>query len=186
MKKALFLLCILALFGTTDTAAQNKWKFSSQNYAGILEGQSESALQLHTVNGFRQKTWFAGAGTGLDYYYQRSIPLYASVSKFLPPGKLPFYFSGDLGINFPWIKNDLYYIQDPGSFHSGMYWAGGMGYKFNRKKEEGLLLHLGYSFKHLYNTVTYTAPCLVPPCPDFTERYDYRLKRLSVKLGWMF
>lgn len=186
MNKRYFLILISFLFWTAAVKAQSKWKFGSQNYAGLLEGQSGSALQLHSVNGFRNKTWFAGLGTGIDYYFQRSVPLYVSVSKFLPPGKLPFYFSGDAGINIPWVRNDLYYIQDPGSFSSSLYWAGGLGYRLSRKKEEGFLLHFGYSFKHLIQRSTYTAPCLVPPCPEINERYDYRMRRLSVKLGWMF
>jgi hypothetical protein len=180
--------CVLAaLFLSTSVEAQGKWKFGSQNYVGVLEGGSPTALQLQTINGFRSKTWFAGVGTGIDYYFQRSIPLFVSVAKFLPEGKLPFFVSGDIGINFPWIRNDLYYFQDPGAYSASFYWAGGLGYQFRSKKRtEGFLLNLGYSFKHLINETNYTNPCLVPPCPVWTEKYDYRLRRLSLKVGWMF
>ncbi|MEO7984421.1 MAG: hypothetical protein ABI688_10105 [Bacteroidota bacterium] len=186
MKKPVIILLMICSCIWSSVAAQKKWKFSSQNYAGILEGESGTGFQLQTINGFRYKTWFTGIGTGLDYYYQRSVPLFVSVSKFLPPGKLPLYFSGDAGINFPWIKNGIYF-QDPGSYSSSLYWAGGIGYKFgSRKRNDAVLLNFGYSFKHLINETEYTNPCLVPPCPVFTDRYDYRLRRVSVKLGWMF
>jgi len=187
MKFKIIVCVITVLCLSTSIGAQGKWKFGSQNYAGILEGESGTALQLQTINGFRNKTWFAGVGTGIDYYFQRSIPLFVSVAKFLPEGKLPFYLNGDIGINFPWSKNDIYYFQDPGKISSSLYWAGGLGYKFgSKKKEDGVLLNFGYSFKHLINETEYTNPCLVPPCPVSTERYDYRLRRLSVKIGWMF
>lgn len=185
MKKFVF---VIAVFCSSSLLfAQKGWKFGSQNYAGILEGGSGTAFQLQTINGLKHKTWFAGIGTGIDYYFQRSIPLFVSVSKFLPPGKLPLFFNADIGINFPWEKNGPYYFENPGEYSSSLYWASGLGYKFRFKnKNEGLLLNLGYSFKHLINETEYTIPCLIPPCPVNNEKYDYRLRRLSLKVGWLF
>lgn len=185
-KKMIFILMV-SVFVSSSLFSQEKWRFSSQNYAGITEGESGTGFQLQTINGFRKKTWFAGVGTGIDYYFQRSIPLFVSVAKFLPSSKFPFYFNGDIGINFPWVRNDLYYIHAPGEYSSSLYWAGGLGYKFGSKKNNnGVLLNFGYSYKHLLRESEYTNPCLVPPCPVSTERYDYRLRRLSVKVGWLF
>jgi len=181
------LLLLPLLFFMYLLPAQKKLNFSSQNYIGILEGEASTSFQLQTINGLRYKTWFAGVGTGLDYYYQRSIPLFASFSKFLPSTKTPFYFNGDAGINFPWSKNDSYYFQYRGDFSPSFYWAAGFGYKFSfKKRSEGILLNFGYSYKHLIQETETSYPCLVPPCPVYKERYDYRLKRLSLKAGWMF
>ena len=188
--KTLFLL--LFLFFMHSLRAQKKsgnhrMNFGSQNYIGILEGEAGTSFQLQTINGFRYKTWFAGVGTGLDYYYQRSIPLFISLSKFLPSAKTPFYFNGDAGINFPWNKNGIYDFQYRGDSSPSLYWAGGFGYKFSFKKgDQGILLNLGYSYKHIIQETETSYPCLIAPCPVFTERYDYRLKRLSLKAGWMF
>lgn len=187
MRPKIFLLIITAIFIYSSLSSQEKWIFSSQNYAGILEGESGSAFQLQTINGFKHKTLFAGIGAGIDYYFQRSIPLFISISKFLPAGKLPLFFSGDVGVNFPWVRKDLYYIHNSGEYYSSLYWAGGLGYKFGFKKNtNAVLLNFGYSYKHLINKTAYTNPCLIPPCPVSTERYDYRLRRLSLKVGWMF
>lgn len=184
-KYLITLLLFTAVYA--ETAAQQKPKFSSQNYIGILEGEASTSFQLQTINGFRYKTWFAGVGTGLDYYYQRSIPLFLSISKFLPSAKTPFYFNGDAGINFPWSKNDIYFFQYRGDFSPSLYWAGGVGYKFSFKKgNQGILLNLGYSYKHIIQETENIYPCLIAPCPVFKERYDYRLKRLSLKAGWIF
>lgn len=186
------LLLLLFLFLMYSLPAQKKShshriSFSSQNYTGILEGEAGTSFQLQTINGLRYKTWFAGVGTGLDYYYQRSIPLFISLSKFLPSAKTPFYFNGDVGINFPWSKNDRYYFQYRGDFSPSLYWAGGFGYKFSFKKgDQGILLNLGYSYKHIIQETETSYPCLIAPCPVFKERYDYRLKRLSLKAGWIF
>ena len=187
MKIKINYILILSIFLSTSLFAQEKWKFSSQHYAGITEGESGTGFLVQTINGFRKKTWFAGVGTGLDYYFQRSIPLFVSVAKFLPSNKFPFYFNGDIGINFPWVRNDLYYIHAPGEYSNSLYWAGGLGYKLRSKKSNnGVLLNFGYSYKHLINESAYTNPCLIPPCPVSKERYDYRLRRISLKVGWMF
>jgi hypothetical protein len=191
--KSLLLLPVL-LFICYSLAAQKKsdkprLQFSSQNYAGILEGGAGTSFQLQTINGVRYKTWFAGAGTGLDYYYQRSIPLFASVSKFFPKAKNALYFNADAGVNFHWKRRDLieFQYQNPGEYFPSLYWAGGVGYRFaSKKRSDGFLINLGYSYKHIVQKNKITQPCLIPPCPTYDERYDYRLRRLSLKMGWMF
>ena len=81
---------------------------------------------------------------GLDYYYQRSIPLLVSVNKFFTLRKSSFYMNYDAGINFPWARGDIYYFQDPGEFSPSLYWAGGIGYKLGLKnRQEGILLIWG-------------------------------------------
>lgn len=187
MKTKRIILIIAIFCSSLSLIAQSKGSFSSQNYVGITEGESGSGLQLQTINGFRYKTWFAGIGAGIDYYFHRSIPLFVSVSKFLPTTKVPLYFNVEGGINFPWAKNDVYYIRAPGSYSSALYWGSGMGYKFGFKKtNNAILLNIGYSYKRLLHEMETINPCLIPPCPVFKERYDYRLRRLSVKVGWMF
>jgi hypothetical protein len=186
MKKTCIITIVILLLNSS-VKAQKKFKFSSQNYIGILEGEASTSFQLQTINGLRYKTWFAGVGAGLDYYYYRSIPVFVSFSKFLSSPKTPLYFNADIGINFPWSKTGVNYIQYPGAYSSSLYWEGGFGYKFKlKKRNEGILLNLGYSYKHLINEREFSVWCLTPPCPVFKERYDYRLRRLSLKAGWMF
>lgn len=192
MKKCTIFFAVILLSLPYSPEAQQrtgnkKFRFGSQNYAGILEGENGTSLQLQTINGLRYKTWFAGVGTGLDYYFERSIPLFLSVSKFLPYTKVPLYFNADAGINFPWNKDNIYYFDSRSGYSPSFFWAGGMGYKFKSGQNgHGFLLNFGYSYKHLIQKIEREYPCLIPPCPVEKERYDFRLKRLSVKLGWMF
>jgi hypothetical protein len=165
-----------------------KFRFGSQNYAGLLEGENGTSFQLQTINGIRYKTWFAGIGTGLDYYYVRSIPLFISVNKFLESPKVPVYINGDIGLSFPWEKDYQHYFdQSPGGSSSSLFWGAGLGYKFAVKnKDQGVLINFGYSYKHIVQESEYAYPCFTPPCPTEKERFDYHLKRLSIKVGWMF
>jgi hypothetical protein len=169
--------------------AQKRPGFSSQNYIGLVAGESETEFQLQTINGVKLKSWFGGIGAGIDWYYLRSIPVFASVNRsFLQKGKRSLLLSVDAGINFPW-KQNIYYDFPPydRKQNSGLYYAGSIGYKFGvGKADNALLMQLGYSFKRLGETTTSPIYCLVPPCPESIERYDYRLKRISFRLGWGF
>jgi len=178
------------LFGSLCANAQEKINFSSQNYLGLLEGAHGSAFQLQTINGIAYKTWFVGLGTGIDWYYQRSIPAFVSASKdFFKKAGRSFYASIDGGMNFPW-KDDKPYNDwgyRVGKPDRGAFWSAGLGYKIGvGKSNDALLMHLGYSYKHLSEEVTTVSPCLVGPCPENTEKFDYSLRRLSLKVGWNF
>ncbi len=183
-------IIVVFIFISIVTNAQDKMIFSSQNYVGLLEGEHGSAFQLQTINGFKYKTWFVGLGTGIDWYYQRSIPAFTSVNKdFIRKGKRNFYASIDGGINYPW-KDHKYYNEwgyGSGKFDPGAYWSAGLGYKIGfGKKTDALLMHLGYSYKHLSEKVSTVSPCLIGPCPESTETFNYSLRRLSLKFGWIF
>jgi len=185
-----FFTAVVFAFLTISSNAQHKIVFSSQNYAGLLEGENKSAFQLQTINGFKYKTWFAGLGTGLDWYYQRSIPMFASINKgFLKKGERNLFISADGGLSFPWKRDNAieWNYGSNGKFYPGLYWSSGLGYKIGiGKNSDAVLLHVGYSYKHLIEKNTIVNPCFNPPCPESTERYDFRLRRLSLKLGWNF
>ena len=183
------------VFISITTTAQRKISFSSQNYAGLLEGEHGSKFQLQTINGFKYKTWFAGFGTGIDWYYRRSIPAFVSLSKdFFRKGNRNFYLSTAVGSNFPWEADNNYnewgYTVEKS--HSGVYYDAGFGYKIGiGKKNDALLIQVGYSYKHISedvkNYIYFTSPVVFNSQEsDFTNRLDYYLRRLSLKFGWNF
>jgi hypothetical protein len=188
---------ILMFMILSNTTAQHKINFSSQNYVGLLEGEQGSKFQLQTVNGIKYKTWFFGLGTGLDWYYLRSIPAFLSINKdFYKKGNRNFFVAADGGINFPW-KDDKQEAQMQyqfGKLVNGPYWAAGFGYKIGiGKKNDAVLLQIAYSYKYIgekikptyfYTDVTY--PITNPQQQEYDQQYDYHLRRLSLKIGWNF
>lgn len=184
---------VVFAFFTATTTAQQKVIFASRNYIGVLEGEQGSKFQLQTINGMKYADWFAGLGTGIDWYYRRSIPLFISLNKdLLKKGNRNFFIATDAGINFPWRvdKNYIpgYTIQES---VPGFYWGAGLGYKIGiGKLNDALLLQIGYSYKHLSEKAQpvyyYMSPLIVDPKPDMTNRFDYYLRRLSLKVGWNF
>jgi len=167
-------------------SAQKKANFSSQNYIGLLEGEHGSSMQLQTINGVKFKDWFVGLGTGIDWYYRRSIPLFASANiDFLKATKRSFFISGNIGINFPW-QTDNYHNEwgyNETKSYSGLYWSAGLGYRIGMGKEsDALLIQLAYDYKHVGKGSDYMY--LVEQNPN--DRFDYHLRRLSAKIGWSF
>ena len=189
MKIRIGLITIMLIVAVNIANAQCNCKFSSQQYAGLLEGEKGSAFQLQTVNGLKFKTWFTGVGVGLDYYTYRSVPLFLSINKEFLLGRNSIYALLDAGYNFPWYKRE----EGRGSnfissdFSGGFYWSGGMGYKISvNKNRDAVLLNLGYSFKHMQESQEMPAFCVNPPCKSLVEKYDYKFNRLSLKLGYQF
>ncbi|HET9824852.1 MAG TPA: hypothetical protein VFP87_05930 [Chitinophagaceae bacterium] len=192
----LFLVLVFA-FITLTTTAQNKTAFSSQNYVGLLEGEQGSRFQLQAINGIKYNNWFAGLGTGIDWYYLRSIPLFLSVNRnFLKNGNRNFFVAGDAGVNFPWrVDKDNMQGYTIEKSIPGIYWGVGLGYKIGvGKTNDAILVQLGYSYKHVtekakttyYYYYYYINRPIGDPRPDMTNQFDYYLRRLSLKLGWNF
>jgi len=191
MNKRIFFVVIVIILISTNCFAQQKstiktFQFHSINNVGLLEGQAGSAFQLQTINGFQHKSWFAGIGVGLDYYRYRTIPLFVDLRKEFGEKKNKFFVYGDAGISFSWVTDKqkmLYATND--KFKNGFYGDAGAGYKISVSKNNSLLLSLGYTFKKVEETNnTYF---LTPGWPIISsEKYDYGLNRLSIKIGWEF
>jgi hypothetical protein len=189
MKKLLYILVFITIGNSRSADAQCNCKFSSQQYVGLLEGEKGSAFQLQTVNGLKYKTWFTGIGVGLDYYTFRSVPVFLSVNKEFLIGRNSIYVLLDAGYNIPWYKREEgrgnNFISS--DFSGGLYWSGGVGYKISvNKNRDAVLLNLGYSFKRMQESQEMPVFCINPPCKSSFEKYDYKLNRLSLKLGYQF
>lgn len=182
-----YFLFLLFFLGVIGVQAQEKIQYSSMNYAGLLEGDAGSAFQLHTVQGIKYSRWFSGIGTGLDYYYLRSVPLFLSVNRMLLNQSRTPYLSLDGGLNFAWVHREADRWNDFTSSHfsPAFYWGAGVGYKVSmRNRRDALLLNIGYSFKQLKEDQEHTVFCINPPCPPQVEHYNYKLNQVSVRLGW--
>jgi hypothetical protein len=199
MRNIKFLLILLLLgmkYG--PVSAQQKscsWQFHSLNSVGLLEAQAGSAFQLQTINGVQYKSWFVGAGIGLDYYRYRTIPLFIDMRKEFGKTANKLFVYTDLGRNFSWVtdkEKSLYATDD--QFSHGLYVDIGLGYKIAVGRSQAFLISLGYSYKSL--SETYTLLYYNPDWLSFmdnpehigsgTNRVTYNLNRLNIKMGWQF
>jgi len=161
--------------------------FSSQISTGLVEGEQGPGLHVELLNGIRYKTWFAGIGTGLDYYYYRSIPVYFSGIKYLSPRNHSFFIQGDVGLNFAWEDEAINTWNEVShEFKPGLYWNGMLGFATGLDRKNAFSFGLGYSYKSFKEIKEMVVMCFNPPCENTFETYQYNLKRLTLRLGWQF
>jgi hypothetical protein len=187
-------ICLLVLSAGSASAQQapvsSPWGFRSINTVGLLAAQAGNAFQLQTVNGAQYKSWFLGAGIGLDYYRYRTIPLFLDLRKEFFSGADKLFVYADAGASFAWVSDNQKSGYADEKFSNGFYDDFGLGYKRVIAKHSAFLLSLGYSYKKL--TQTYTQyyfhtdgdPGIGPVFQ--TQKINYAMNRLTIKIGWEF
>jgi len=189
MKSLLCILFLLPLIGLTQVKPQPEkvkpFKFETIVQTGLLAGGSAEAFTLQTVNGFRHQKWFAGIGTGIDFYMQRSIPLFVDVRYDFSTKRKTFFLYSDAGTNFAWTKNreqQNIIDQSPGLFTDA-----GIGLKINTKKQDAFVISAGYSHKQLKETQKgFSWWGWSVESPETYYRYNYKFNRIVVKIGFVF
>lgn len=157
-------------------------KFTSINQVGMVAGEASDSYQLQTVNGVSYRTWMVGAGIGIDGYRYRSIPLFLQLRKEFTLSSNALFIYNDIGLNYPWVKDQQKQFYGPSDYKHGVYYDGGLGYKLVLKKQS-LLFSSGFSLKEMSEDRSYMTCPFAGPCFQSKNVYHYSLKRLSFKLG---
>jgi len=177
-----FLLLLTACSGFTQEKNKTHLSFRSIFQEGIVAGESGTDLQLQFVSGVTYKILFAGAGIGLDYYYERSVPLFLDLrGKIFNGPSSPFLFA-DGGYSFLWQKTKEV---NQSNSSGGLFYELGIGYEVHIYKKLKLLFSSSYSYKSLSTTIN-TMPWVLPPPKEAIYKYDYSLRRISLKAGLSF
>jgi hypothetical protein len=153
--------------------------------AGLVTGASDHDLHLQFINGLQYKTWFAGVGAGLDYYYLRSVPLFFHGRKTFSDPYIPFLY-GNVGWNMPWLKKEqkqenVWYTSD---FKTKGYFELGAGWFFTLNRRNAILVSAGYSNKRMYEM---QRSLMQPPGTNdelYTTRIEYTLRRMMITIGF--
>lgn len=190
--KFLFLLAFVSVSGLLP-AQQSKtsYRFHSTNSLVLVNGSNGVSASLQSVNGFKKGALFAGIGTGIDYYLYRTIPLFVDTRYVFGKKKNKIFTYADGGVNFSWVQTNLFInpavIRDGNNgnsvYKNGLYSDVGFGYNIGMKKENALVISLGYSYKSLKKTETYQD---WRSHELFTSRNTYNLNRIMLKVGWQF
>ena len=183
------LLCLLVIitFGIR-AAAQVKPAYRSFNTVGMAIGNSKSAYQVLTTHGVSYKSWYAGVGTGVDDYRNRSVPVILSVSRYLL-SQNNLFINVNGGPNFVWGKserNRLWNQLDSKAF-PGLFAEAGFGFRLEtRNPEQGILFGTYYSYKNFKERFEVPGVCNNPPCDNMNEYIKSRFSRWAFKLGFVF
>ena len=176
--------------------SQHKIKIVAENLAGLEVGEHGSKASLQTILGASKGSWFAGAGTGIDWYYKRSIPVFISVARdLLHNGNRSLYARLNGGVNYPWktakSAPDIWGYENAKQTE-GLYWTGGIGYRIGiGRKHDAILMEVAYSYKKSGDKMkaimapVYYPPYVIRPAGyNSDEQLNYRLRRISIRLGF--
>ena len=169
------------------TSAQNQsGKFSSINQVGVLSGSNGESWMIQTINGVKKRKWFAGAGTGLDFYKDRTVPLFVDIRMdFTNKPNTPFAYS-DAGVNFAWLNSSQKQQKQFPQSLPALFYDLGIGWRLSGKNNRAFLFSAGYSFKQVKQKVKYLWwPAPTPQLESENyERYNYLYRRVVIKIGF--
>lgn len=182
----LLLFFIVEVEGRTQQA--DKLKFTSVNQAGIAWGASGEGLQLQTINGISYRHFSAGLGVALDYYWERTIPVFIDLRKNIFVKKETPFLYADLGTNFPLVKENNNGSWYKSHYQQGLYYDLGIGYKLPIKEKLFAVVSFGYTAKKIVEKRDYEMVIIDFPPYDrnYSDTYKYTLRRLSLKAGLSF
>ena len=174
MRHLLLVTLLLLLACVVVAQKNNRVQFNSYTAAGILAGKSPVTLCIQTVNGVSYHKWFLGAGFGLDNYFMKTLPLFASVKKNFELKKCRVFLYADGGTHFLLNPDNheegLYSYNTKGKW----YFEGGAGLKVGRGKN-GFIFTVGNTYKNITKVEQY---------PDsYRNETVYKLGRISVRAG---
>lgn len=182
---ALIILLLLQLSTSAQDSArvENKLRFRSFNSTGLIAGATDEEFLVQSVNGFRKDRMFAGIGVGIDYYHQRSVPVFLELRRFFSrqPSSAFVYAGG--GWNLAWKEDKGDEGLYTSSYGNGLYFDLGIGYTFSVSGREAFVVSAGYSGKSY--TAIESAPQYCPGgnCPPRTAESEYKLSRIVLKAG---
>ncbi|TDH27963.1 hypothetical protein EXU57_05725 [Segetibacter sp. 3557_3] len=178
-------LCLLILPAISQLQKQPaKLTFASINQVGLLVGGRESST-IQTINGVRLNKWQAGIGTGIDFYGQRSVPLFLDIRHhFKQNGSKPFVYA-DAGVNFQWLNHIQDEMQGFPESKAGLFYEGGVGYYLPVKRQWDVLFSIGYSYKRIKDDIISNrfVPIRFIPVETREERTSV-YRRWAVKFGF--
>jgi hypothetical protein len=178
-------LLIASTVWSQNKPQEKKLQFTSINQLGAIVGSNRESVLIQTINGIRKDKWSAGIGVGVDFYVERGVPLFLDIRRDLfDKDNTPFVYA-DAGKYYPWLNFIQREQKLNSEIHSGAYYDVGAGWKLHVKNSRAIILSAGYSFKQVKETTTQQVRIAIfPNTPPSPEYYNYKYRRLVVKLGF--
>ena len=184
----LFVLTMGKLPAQNNIKANAGWmdRFHSFNTVQVLNGSTTTSFAINTVNGFQYGKLFTGIGTGFDYYYHTSVPLFleARLNVAERKGKLQLFGNG--GLSFPFSSQNKRQEFKTGPYKAAGLYAAGLDYLVPVKKE-ALILGVAFSSKQIIQMVDNNVwNPMLNRIENNPIKDKYSLNRIAIRLGWVF
>lgn len=187
------ILTIIAALSFYASGSQAQPHYSGSIEAGVLNGNWQTNGYIQTTHGVQYKQWFAGIGTGVDYYRYRTVPVYAEVHRSFGKHNAQPFIVVAAGINATWPdqqqKQEIsgWMQTTPAVFHNGFYTRAGIGMMFNTSKKLRFAVNAAYSYKTLSRSYS---EWLFDPWPQpvntTVKTMVYHFNRLAIGLNVFF
>jgi len=171
------------------TITQNKpatVRFQSLNSVGVQWGEKTAGHILYSANGIHYKGWFAGVGTGIDYYQFRSIPLVLDIrKKILAKENTPFAYAA-AGRHITWQTKEAK-ASNRFDLEGTWYYDLGAGYQLPLNDKLKMIFTLGVSEKKVieeYNAMPWSSVWPLPP--QALQKREHQFRRIAFKIGLGF
>ena len=182
-----FIFLSSVVYSQKEISSEDNVCFSSIYNIGLLSGQNGESFSIQTNNGVRYKTWFAGVGLGIDYYGERSVPIFLDINKtFLDKKQSPFLYM-HAGRNIPLLSKTQKENNNNVETKAGGYFDVGGGIKIKLEGSQKLLLSLGYTQKRSKGSQleqTWPQGSTLPF--TYTEKYINTFNRIVIKIGYQW
>lgn len=150
----LLILVLCTIIGCIANA-QKKVQYTGGVEGGLLMGSNPASGYIFTTQGLAYKQYTLSAGSGIDFYSLRSIPLFIDVKRRFGNRAVQPFVQAAAGYNFTSNKSThakmIYIYNGVGNFKPGLFAKGGGGLLFRAQKKLKIAVSAGYSYK----TATY-------------------------------
>ena len=182
----LFLFLIHASGQDQDKTDAARKSFHSLNTLQVLNGSTTTSVAINTVNGFQVKRFFAGIGTGFDYYYHVTVPLFLETRFNLAEGRGKLQVLANGGVSFPFASQNKNLESKLVTYEAGGAYGAGIDYLLPFKTE-ALIIGVAYSGKQVIHMVENNVwnPVL-NRIENMPIKDKYSLNRIALRAGWMF
>jgi hypothetical protein len=192
-------LCVSVLLLLPGSQAQKAaWKFTGMADAGIVWGSYEPSGDIRLRGGLQRGAWSLTAGSGLDYYRFRSVPVFAGGQYFLGSSRSKPFVYAHGGVNLPALQEDekgysistppmvwiAPWMMVPNTYKAGYYADLGAGYAWLGKKGHGVNVSFGYTAKSTVEEVLASAYGGPGISTTYTEKFTYNMNRFALRVGY--
>lgn len=168
------------------TSVPLKERFHSYNTFQLLNGSSTTSVALNSVNGFSFGRFFTGIGTGFDYYYHTSVPLFLEARFDLLKGRRTLQVFGNGGVSFAFGSANNEERSKTGPYKPAPMYGAGIDVLFPAKSN-AFILGLAFSNKNIIQMVdNNTWDPILNRVENIPIREEYSLNRISIRVGWKF
>lgn len=160
--------------------------------AGGNEHEAPFSFLTSVMYRFRPKLQ-AGVGSGIEFFNETTLPLFAEINYFLYNKPVSPYIFAMGGYAIALENRNQSAYNDPIDSKGGELYGAGFGLKFALRNGSSLIIQTGYRLQMLrydaksyyYNYPLYSSFWPGPTSETMTERRD-ELKRLSFQIGITF